>query len=114
LNQPPHPLFGPAEDVLEGGVGAPLAPRLALGDVRSRLQFAPERVQALDELVSAGAQLLEEPVNLADRVLQPVARALQLVDAGDDERLELALADEVRAHQPEQDPPPPAACPARR
>ena len=94
LEQLAHPLLGPAEHVLERCVGAP-----ADGDfVRG---------------VRLGVKLLGEDLQLLNRVDEPVSRALELVDPGDQQRLELALPHQVGTEQAEEDASPDSACDTR-
>ena len=87
------------------------------GCPRARLRLSAMYGRAWSSLAAveraSSRRSAREQAWTADRVLEPVARALELVQAGDEQGLELALADQVRPEQPEQHPSPEAADPAR-
>ena len=95
LEQLAHALLRPAEDVLEARVGAVLPGLGLLGDVGLGVELGLEPVEPA---VGFAKRALELP----HRVLEPVARAFEVLDPDRKQRLELALADEIRAQQPQQ------------
>src|SRR5205823_10609818 len=76
------------------------------------VEVTREPIDPCDQTVGAFGDLAGERLNDANGVLKPVAGALELVQPGDEERLQLPLPDQVRPQEPEHDAAPEAADPA--